>query len=193
MATVAPRVPWGTPRDPSDQRPSGLWIGSINHHYFGIYLLSIYHSWMAPPSPVTSRSRLPACLWAQRSVPPTPSISHPPVGSSDIEPKHWEITGTFCVTQSSRLNNPGGRKHRKHTQLYCSLLRCRCLPVYGVKFTRLNSLEVDFWPFRPSGRRVPWVQPLNPFGSYRASTLGQANMTTYYSVNPCKSQMLCMV
>ena len=36
--------PHGTPRDPSDQRPSGLWIGSINHHYFGIYLLSIYHS-----------------------------------------------------------------------------------------------------------------------------------------------------
>ena len=44
---MAPRVPWGTPRDPSDQRPSGLWIGSINHHYFGIYYQYIINEW--PP------------------------------------------------------------------------------------------------------------------------------------------------
>ena len=148
-----PTGPHGTPRDPSDQRPSGLWIGSINHHYFGIYLLSIYHSWMAPPSPVTSRSRLPACLWAQRSVPPTPSISHPPVGSTDIEPKHWEITGTFCVTQSSRLNNPGGRKHRKHTQLYCSLLRFTSL--WGQVYHSLpGSIRLGHTGQAPSGKQT---------------------------------------
>ena len=119
-----------------------------------------WHIYGPPCPPAVTASRLPAYLWAQRSVPPTPSISRPP-------DRYWTKTlGTLVDTSTAHAS--------------------RCLPVYRLKSLRINFqwhptsdclALLDFWPFLAiSGLQTQSVWVIHTVG-----TLEEANMTIIYN------------
>ena len=122
---------------------------------------------MAPPpvtsrSSRTSRSRLPAYLWAQRSAAPTPSISRrPPVGALAAwavhgtigvpwlpgEKKEWKENPNAFVSYST---HPRSSKHDKYLQTphVCEWF-CFCFPLLCSR--RLVDITPHSWVFKPLG------------------------------------------